>query len=183
MNAFDAARRIGELLEADGIEYAIGGALALGVWGAPRGTKDVDLSVFVEPTRIDAAADVFERAGVMFDRVAAAKDVARTGLFRGLLGRVPVDAFISSHPHFLEMRRRRQRVQTPDGGHLYFITAEDLCVMKLVYGREKDVTDLERLFAVRRLDVAYIRTWLAKLPVGPDRVAILDDLERRFGGG
>ena len=55
-----------------------------------------------------------------------------------------------------------------------------LCVMKLVYGRAKDVTDLERLFAVRKLDVSYIREWISKMPVGPDRIAILDDLVRRF---
>jgi Nucleotidyltransferase of unknown function (DUF6036) len=180
MNAFEAARRIGDLLEADGIEYAIGGALALGVWGVPRGTKDVDLSVFVDPDNLDGMFAVFERAGIMFDRAAAARNVERTGLLRGLLGRIPVDAFISRHPQFLEMRTRRQRVATPDGGHLYFITAEDLCVMKLVYGRDKDVTDLERLFAVRSLDVDYVRTWLAKMPVGPDRREILDDLARRF---
>jgi hypothetical protein len=52
--------------------------------------------------------------------------------------------------------------------------------MKLVYGRDKDVTDLERLFAVRALDVAYIRGWLARMPVDATRIARLDDLERRF---
>jgi hypothetical protein len=180
MNAFDVARRLGLLLEADGIEYAIGGALALGVWGAPRGTKDVDLSVFVDERSIERVIDVFERAGVMLDRANVAKDIARTGLFRGLLGRIPVDAFVSNHPHFWEMHRRRRAVNQPDGTPLYFITAEDLCIMKLVYGREKDVIDLERLFAVRTIDVAYVRSWLAKLPVGRDRIAVLDDLERRF---
>ena len=178
MNAFDVARRLGQLLEADGIEYAIGGALALGVWGVPRGTKDVDLSVFVAPSELDKVADIFERAGVMFEREAAAKNVARTGLFRGLLGRVPVDAFISEHPHFFEMQQRRQRVRTPDGDHLYFITAEDLCVLKLVFGRDKDIEDLRRLFAVRKIDVAYVRTWLSKMPVGPDRTATLDALAK-----
>ena len=180
MNAFEVARRLAELLEADHIDYAIGGALALGIWGAPRGTKDVDLSIFVEPAELDTVFDVFERAGIMIDRAAAAGDVARTGLVRGMLGRVPVDAFISAHPHFLQMKERRQRIGTPDGAHLYFITAEDLCVMKLVYGRDKDITDLERLFAVRTIDTRYVRAWLAKMPVGPDRRAVLDDLERRF---
>jgi hypothetical protein len=182
VNAGDAAKRIGQLLEQDGIDYAIGGALALGVWGAPRGTKDVDLSVFVMPQEFERVADVFERAGVMFDRTAAAADISRTGLFRGRLGRVPIDAFISAHPHFLEMQTRRRAVKDVDGTTLYFISAEDLCVMKLVYGRGKDLADLERLFAVRTIDTAYVRSWLARMPVGEDRVATLDDLERRFGG-
>ena len=46
MNAIEAARQIGSCLDEDGVPYAIGGALALGVWGVPRATKDVDLSVF-----------------------------------------------------------------------------------------------------------------------------------------
>ena len=34
MSAAEAAKRIGRILETEGIEYAIGGAIALGVWGA-----------------------------------------------------------------------------------------------------------------------------------------------------
>jgi len=47
LNALAVARRIAERLDEDGLPYGIGGALALGVWGAPRATKDVDLTVFV----------------------------------------------------------------------------------------------------------------------------------------
>ncbi|MFN0246174.1 MAG: DUF6036 family nucleotidyltransferase [Kofleriaceae bacterium] len=180
MNALEAACRLSERLDEAGIDYAIGGALALGVWGAPRATRDVDLSVFVDDRNLASVVDAFERAGVRFDHAAAISDVARIGFFRGVMGKVPIDTFISRHPHFWEMRARRRVVRTPDGHDLYFVTAEDLCVMKLVYGRDKDVTDLERLFAVRGLDVSYIRHWLARIAVGPDRLEVLDDLERRF---
>lgn len=50
MNPSEVARRIGEVMDEDAIPYGIGGALALGVWGSPRATKDVDLSVFVRAT-------------------------------------------------------------------------------------------------------------------------------------
>jgi hypothetical protein len=181
MNPGDVAQRIGDRLEEAGIEYAIGGALALGTWGAPRTTKDVDLSIFASVADFPAVTDALERAGMMLDRERAPKDIERIGMFSGRLAGLVVDMFMSAHPHMLEMQRRRQRVDASDGTHLYFISPEDLCVMKLVYGRPKDVVDLERLFAARALDVAYIRGWLAKMPVGPDRGAILDDLVRRFG--
>jgi len=59
---------------------------------------------------------------------------------------------------------------------------ENLCVMKLLYGRTKDIADLERMFSVLTLDVAYVRTWLAKMvPDGDRRWTLLDELERRFG--
>lgn len=181
MNVADVARRIGQLLDADGIDYAIGGALALGVWGAPRGTKDVDLSVFATLDEYDRVADVFERAGVLFDRAGAQKDLERVGFFRGKLGKVHVDVFMSSHPHFEAMRGRRRQVADAGGHHLCFISAEDLCVMKLVYGRDKDLVDLERLFAVQPdLDLAYIQDWVRRMPVTPDTAATLAGLIRRF---
>ena len=162
------------------MEYAVGGALALGVWGAPRLTKDVYISVFVSPTAIDRVSDTLERAGMIFDRQRAPHDIARIGLFKGRLGGVTIDVFVSLHPHFLEMQRRRVKVEGDDGTHLYFISAEDLCIMKLVYGRDKDHADLDRMFAVRHIEVTYVRSWVERMPVPHDRVAWIDDLVRRF---
>ena len=148
MSAAEAAKRIGRILETEGIEYAIGGAIALGVWGAPRATNDVDLSVFA--TDFERVADAFERIGLRFDRADAARGVQRIGFFKGVLGHVPVDVFMSGHPHFFEMQRRRRRVTDVDGTHLYFISPEDVCITKLLFGRDKDIADLERLFAAQR---------------------------------
>ena len=53
----------------------------------------------------------------------------------------------------------------------------------MIYARPKDVVDLERLLAVRTgMDLEYERTWIAKMvPAEDPRIAILDDLVRRFG--
>lgn len=179
MNPTEVAQRLGDRLEEAGLPYAIGGALALGVWSQARMTKDVDLSIFA-PDTFDRVSDALERAGMMFDRAAAPKTLARIGMFSGKLAGVVVDVFISGHPHMVEMEKRRVRIEGPDGTHLYFISAEDLCVMKLLYARPKDIGDLEQMFAVRSLDLAYVRSWLARMPHGTERAKILDDLERRF---
>ena len=42
LDAAEAGTRIARALDAAGIAHAIGGALALGVHGVPRGTLDVD---------------------------------------------------------------------------------------------------------------------------------------------
>jgi hypothetical protein len=182
MNAFEAGRRIGEVLDEDGLAYAIGGAIALGVWGAPRATNDVDLSVFVERRELPRVLDSLERAGVMVARDDAAKEVARIGLFVGRLGKVRVDVFISEHPQFSAMAARVKRIAQADGWTGAYLSAEDVVLYKLVYHRGKDRVDLERLFAARPgLDLGYVRTWLEKMfPTGDPRFATLDDLERRF---
>lgn len=182
MNAFELSQHIAECLEEDGLEYAIGGALALTAWAIPRDTKDVDISVFAGDEELPRVIDALERAGVMIDRTDAERSVARIGMFTGRSGRTLVDVFMSQHPHFLEMRHRRRQLGYGAGAPLWFVSAEDLCVLKLFYGRSKDVSDLERIFAARPdMDRAYIRHWLAQMvPPGDRRLTLLDELERRF---
>lgn len=182
MSVNDVARRLGRCFDDDGLAYAIGGALALGVWGAPRQTQDVDVSVFVGPDELPRVFDALERAGVMLDRTDAARRVERTAFFQGRLGRTIVDVFLSEHPQYEAMRQRSRRISDPTGAVLSFISAEDLCLHKLLFGRAKDVVDLERLLAVRpSLDLGYVRGWLMQMvPTGDHRIAVLDDLERRF---
>lgn len=181
MNAFELSEHIAKRLDEDGLPYAIGGALALTAWAFPRDTKDVDISIFVGEHELPRAIDALERAGVMIDRADAEKSVARIGMFTGRAGRTLVDVFISRHPHFLAMQQRRCQRPSTSGASLWFVSAEDLAVMKLVYGRAKDVPDLERMFAALPLDLDYIRGWLTKMvPAGDRRFALLDDLERRF---
>src|SRR6185436_1311352 len=137
--------------------------------------------VFASEAELPRVLDALERAGVMIDRTDAAKSVRRIGMFTGRAGRTLVDVLLSTHPHFLEMHRRRRQLSYPSGAPLWFLSAEDLCVMKLLYGRTKDIADLERMFSALTLDLSYIRTWLAKMiPDADRRLTLLDDLERRF---
>ena len=182
MNAFEVATHVAARLDEDGLPYAIGGALALTAWAIPRDTKDVDISIFVGEARTSTAFDALERAGVMIDRPDAERSVARIGMFTGRLGRTLIDVFLNQHPHFVEMEKHRVQIRLPSGVALWFVSAEDLCVMKLVYARTKDVADLERLFAaLPALDLAYVRSWLAQMvPSGDRRLAVLDNLVARF---
>jgi Nucleotidyl transferase AbiEii toxin, Type IV TA system len=181
MNAFQLAEHLAARLEEDGLPYAIGGAISLTVWSIPRDTKDVDISIFAPDTELERVFDALDRAGIMVNRTDATKAVARIGMFNGRSGHTNVDVFISDHPHFHEMQRRRIQRRFPSGAMLWVISPEDLCVMKLLYARNKDVPDLERMFAkLPDLDIAYIRTWLLKLPAGNRHIALLDDLVRRF---
>lgn len=50
-DAAEAGLRIARALEADRIPHALGGVLALGAHGVPRGTLDVDVNVFCHDFR------------------------------------------------------------------------------------------------------------------------------------
>ena len=181
----DVLARLADRFDEDGLPYAVGGALALGAWGVPRTTSDVDMSVFVSEHELDGLLDSVERAGAMLDRAEAQRTVARAGFFVAHVGRTRVDLFIAHHPWHAEMQRRRVSLPTPDGHPRWFLSADDTALAKLLYARPKDVQDLERLFAVQagRIDLAYLREWLRRMvPAGDTRLRLLEDLARGRGG-
>lgn len=174
---------LGDRFDEAGLPYALGGALALGVWSVPRATADVDVSVFVRPERLAEIFDALERAGALIDYDDARERVDQAGLFIVRLLGIRVDIFVAHHPLHDDMATRRRSVRDPFGDPRWFLSPEDVALTKLIYHRPKDVMDLERLFAVQgeRLDLSYVRDWLQKIvPAGDIRHATLGDLEARF---
>jgi hypothetical protein len=180
MSAPEAAAWIADRFDEDGIEYAIGGALALIAWGAPRATADVDISAFVERRDSKRVLGALERAGVMFPNDAA-NQIERMGFFRGQLGRIPIDVFISEHPHQHAMHERRQLLELTEGRPRWFVSPEDLVILKIFYGRAKDELDIERLLTIRPdLDLSYVEGWLKQMvPAGDRRFEMLARLRAR----
>lgn len=85
------AVKLGARLEAAGVPWAIGGALALGVHGVVRATSDIDLNVFVEAEELERLFPVLEAFGIQVDRAASQADAARDGVFFCWAGPVRVD--------------------------------------------------------------------------------------------
>lgn len=163
-NAPDVARTLADALEAAGIPYAVGGAIAYGLHAPPRATNDVDLNVFVQPHELDPALDALERGGADVDRPAARRSAAERGDFAVRVRGMRVDVFVPSIP-FYDSVRLRVRPTTLLGRPIRILSAEDLVVFKMLFFRGKDVSDVERLalFQGEALDRAYVRGWLVDL--------------------
>jgi hypothetical protein len=164
LDAFTAGQALAHVLAAHGIDYAIGGALALGVWSDPRGTLVVDINLFTEPQQAADALDLLVREGVTLDRAAALRAI-ETGdsvlaRYRGLR----VDLFLPSIPFSHEAGRTRRFVSGPEG-EIAFLSPGALAVFKLLFFRGKDLVDLEKLVAVHgpALDTACIRRWMVEM--------------------
>jgi hypothetical protein len=181
--AAEAAQRIADALEAAGLPYAIGGALALAIAGVPRGTADVDVNLFVADDRIPEAIDVLVSLGVDVDATAAIVRAQRDGMFVGRWDHMRIDVFLPSIPFAREAERTRIHVTDTTGWSGWFLAAEALAVFKLLFFRGKDLVDLERLVAVRpELDRAYVRRWIVEM-MGEDdqRSRKWDEIVARFG--
>jgi len=182
--AAEAAQRIADSLEASGISYAIGGALALAVAGVPRGTADVDVNTFVPDSELGRVMDALAALGIVIDREASTSRAARDGMFIGHWDGMRIDVFLPSIPFAHEAARTRVRVTTADGWSGWFLAPEAITVFKLLFFRGKDIVDLERLVAVRgeHLDHAYVRRWIVEMMGETDeRTRRWDELVARFG--
>lgn len=177
-NAAEVGLSLARALEDKGLPYALGGALAYGVWALPRATRDVDLNLFLEPDRLPPALDVLSGVGVAFDRAEALRLAADEGLFVGWVGACRIDVFTPSIPFSWEALKTRVAIEL-EGRKVWFLSAEALSFFKMMFFRGKDLVDLERLLGTmgRKLDAPYVRKWLVET-MGPDdeRVRKWDEL-------
>lgn len=164
----DVARRLADALEAADIPYALGGAIAYGFHAPPRATNDVDINVFVPPEALAPVFDALERGGALVDRRGAAATAARRGDFAARVDGMRVDLFTPSIPFYAAVEPRVVDAVL-QGRPVRVLSAEDLCVFKLLFFRPKDLHDVERMVAFRgdALDRSYVRRWLVDM-VGED---------------
>ena len=154
-----------EALARGEIPHAFGGAIALGYYtDEPRGTRDVDVNVFMpadEPGAALAAlpAEVARPAGTE-------EKVKRDGQVRLWWEATPVDLFFDN----LDIHRRAAsavRTVEYEGVQLPILGPVELTVFKMMFDRGRDWGDIEEMLAAGSLDAAAARELLASL-IGDD---------------
>lgn len=167
-------------LGAAGLPHAFGGALALAFHIAePRGTRDIDVNVFVPPASAEA---VF---GSLPDEVTwSAVDVATVagdGQVRLFWDDTPVDLFFSTAPFHDRAAQHRRDVPFA-GSTIPILGADELVVFKALGDRRKDWADIEEIVRAGTADVHVALGWLVDLLGADDgRVGRLRDVVRELG--
>jgi hypothetical protein len=151
-------------LDAAAIPHAFGGAIALAYWTLePRGTRDLDVNVFLSASdhqrAIDALPTPVDRPGD------AGAQLARDGQGRLWWGDTPVDLFFNTD-EFHEQAARRIRTVTFFDTEIPVLSALDLAVFKALFDRTKDWADIEAMFAARTLDFEALGEQLDRLMPG-----------------
>ncbi len=144
------ARALHRGLENAQIPHAFGGALALG-WctGMARGTRDIDINVFVST---DRAAEV---VAALPSAVKWSEDDLRVlqhdGQVRLSWGDTPVDLFLDTTP-FHEQLELRTHVELLAGEEMRFLGCTDLAVFKVFFDRPRDWGDLHEMALAGTID-------------------------------
>ena len=149
--------RIAEVLATAEVPYMVIGGLANAVWGEPRATLDIDVTVLVPDQRIPEVAQTLGRS---FDLLVQHPiEFVRQTRVLPLRSRegVRLDVIFGLLPFEEEAVRRAVEVEVA-GSSVRFCTAEDLILMKVISDRERDLEDARGVLKRRaaQLDFAYL---------------------------
>jgi hypothetical protein len=166
-----------EALQVAGVEYMVGGALALWAWGEPRSTMDLDLMISLPVDAISRLSDELKKRDmllppdIILDAVIAERSnipLNAVHLYSGF----KVDLYLlfpSDNLGQMAFSRRKQVDFGPHYGALYVHAPEDLILYKLWYYRISRQTKHPRdIYAILiaqedHIDLDYIQEWVTRL--------------------
>ena len=137
----DALRRLVRALNKTGIKYAVTGAAAVGYYGIPRSSMDIDVVMKgnLSDAQIEALAVALSRNGFATSkdeiRRAVTGDEVKFQAFDDKTGFLRVDVFLEN-----SFGRVADRI---DGLKIWFRTFEELVAKKIQYG---DLDEVKLLF-------------------------------------
>lgn len=143
------------------LRWYLFGAQAVMIWGRPRLSADVDVTVALEPSESSSFVEAMARAGFKL-RIDSGVEafVVRTRVlpFLHAATRMPLDVVLAGPGLEQEFLARAERVDL-GGVKIPVMSAEDLVVTKVLAGRPKDLDDVAGILRERgkRLDIARIR--------------------------
>ena len=179
-----------QALNAAGVEYLIGGAIAGWAWGEPRATQDLDLVVKIPIKAIKklskelAKRDMLIPAEIILDAILEDRaDIPinaihmHSGLKADLYPVREGDELRQS-----AFQRREEVDYGPPIGKVYIHSPEDLILYKLIYfglsQQSKHSRDIAAILKSKKneLDMNYIEKWVARLGLSSLWKEMLDDV-------
>jgi hypothetical protein len=160
---------IHDALTAADLRHAFGGAIALAYCTQePRGTRDLDVNVFVHP---QLAKDVF---AALPDGVARSSgelaSAEADGQVRLWWQDTPIDLFLNVHPFHEEVASGVRQV--PFSGRVIpVVGCTALAVFKALLSRTKDWADIEEMVAMGEMNLQDALAWVTQI-VGSDDPAL-----------
>jgi len=149
------------------VPYAVIGGFAVNIWGTERSTLDIDVLVGGRQQQFSSLVALAGQHGLVLQP----QFLEANPLLRGLMVRCRIE---NLHVDFLRPRDAhdrnvlRRRRQAAFAGHaLWFPAPEDLILMKLKAGRDRDFDDATRVVEQNKasLNYRYLSRWGRQLRV------------------
>lgn len=154
--------KIARALDASAVAYMVIGGQAVLLYGEPRLTRDIDITLGIGAERLPDILRVGERIGL----------TARVGDPSDFVGKtmvlpcehkdsgIRVDFIFSWSPYEQQALRRTRSVQMGRAA-VQFASVEDVIIHKIIAGRPRDLEDVKTVLLKNpHVDNAYIHRWL-----------------------
>jgi hypothetical protein len=177
-----------EALEAAGVEYLIGGAIAEWAWGEPRATQDLDIVINLPIKSVGKFSKELEKrkmlvpADIILDTMMEDRaDIPLNAIH--MYSGLKADLYLMRDGDVLRQSafQRRQLVDYgPPIGKVFVHSPEDLILYKLMYlglsGQPKHARDIAAILRAKKdqVDFGYIEKWVAQLGMGAVWKELLD---------
>jgi hypothetical protein len=154
-----------ESLTSAGFPHAFGGAIALAYCTEePRGTRDLDVNVFAEPSQAsEVLAALPPGVAIAPADVRAAE---RDGQTRVWWEDTPLDIFLDVHAFHREVAEG-VRIVPFAGREIPVLSCTALVVFKALFDRTRDWADIEAIAEVGSADLTEAGAWVRRV-LGPD---------------
>ena len=175
---------IGDLLDRRGIPYMVIGGQAVLLYGEPRLTRDIDITLGVDTDRADAVLDIVRALALRPIPADIESFVKRTMVLPAIEERsgIRVDFIFSFTPYETQAIGRARRVGMK-GREVSFASPEDLIIHKIFAGRPRDLEDAKAVVLKNPgIDIEYVRSWLGEFDRSSEKKDYLGTFESLLGG-
>lgn len=171
----EALAHLARALDALSIPYMVIGGHANALWGEPRATIDIDVTLWLAESRVGEL--VAGLAPHFSPRVSETEAFVRETRVLPVVTREGLGAdLIFGLLPFEEQAIRRAQPTDVGGQPVRFCTPEDLILLKIVSNREQDLADIRGVARRQRerLDLAYLEPRIRELAELLERPEILE---------
>ncbi len=174
-------KRIAQHLDGNRIPYMIIGGQAVLLYGRPRLTRDIDITLGIDTDQFRVIDKVCRDLGLRVLTDDPEPFAARTKVLpaEDMASRIRVDFIFSFTPYERQAIERANKVML-EGYAVSFASREDVIIHKMFAARAIDLEDVRHLLAKSRqhIDLDYIRHWLSEFSTLPEHERIGEDFEK-----
>ncbi|MBI2996060.1 MAG: nucleotidyltransferase [Candidatus Melainabacteria bacterium] len=155
-------KKLATEFEKSNIPYMVIGGQAVLLYGEPRFTKDIDITLGVSVEKLDSIikiASSLELKILPDNPRKFVEELMVLPVIDGTSG-IRIDLIFSFSPYEQEAIKRANKINI-SGTSVNFASIEDLIIHKVIAGRERDIEDISNIILKNsNFDKNYISRWL-----------------------
>lgn len=169
MEFTDLLKKIATVLDSLKIPYAVTGGVAVTIWGRARYTADIDIIIDIAPQKLKQLITALYKIGdniyLNIDDKTPLKTIKNNRGFNLIHPEsgVKADFIIKKDDKLSKLELKRAVKKEVWGQKIYFISPEDLILIKLKWYQDSNSTrhleDVESILKISKVDLKYIKKW------------------------